>query len=279
MNTTKPRTEPLEGRGILNAGGSNEEAIFDQMDPNKFPGGRAEGGRIGFAEGGGGPKLNRRTFLQGLGALGASLMFPFGRGAKEAAPVVAKAIQPVAGMPNWFPLLVNRIRSKGKVTREPGYAEFTSGGDTEKVYQLDDYILYEDMATGKITVTGRGNDYQQVSMEYVPGENKVMTDKFGKRGVVTEKPQFEAGEYAKGEYQDYENFGDFDDLKGDLSNWENFATGGRKTEEKTVKQAVDEFINKQTDPNIIDDMANGGRVGMARGGIASKFKERVHYGN
>ena len=66
-------------------------------------------------------------------------------------------------------------------------------------------------------------------------------------------------------------------MKGDLSNWENFATGGRKIDDK--KSIIDDFVNKQTDPNIIDDMANGGRVGMARGGIASKFKERVHYGN
>ena len=141
------------------------------------------------------------------------------------------------------------------------------------------------MATGKITVSGRGNDYQQVSMEYVPGENKVMSKKdplTGKmeRGVMTDKPQFEAGEFSKGEYQDFENTGvGYDDLKGDVSNWEKFATGGRKTDEKTVKQAVEEFINKQVDPNVIDDMAKGGRVGMAQGGIASKFKERVHYGN
>jgi hypothetical protein len=212
-------------------------------------------------------------------------LLPFGRGAKEVAPVVTKAIQPVAGMPSWFPLLVNRIRSKGKVTREPGYKEFTSGGDTEKVYKLDDYTVYEDMATGKITVTGRGNDYQQVSMEYTPGENKVMTKKnpltgVMDRGVVTERPKFEAGEFSKGEYQDFENTGvDYDDLKGDVSNWEKFATGGRKTDEKTVQQALDDFIKQQTDPNIIDDMAKGGRVGMAQGGIASKFKERVHYGN
>ena len=285
ITTTKPRTEPLEGRGILNAGGSNEESAYDQMSSNMFPGGRAEGGRIGFAEGGGGPKTTRRGFLQLAGAGLASLMFPFGRAAKEAAPVVTKAVEPVAGMPDWFPLLVNRIRSKGKVTSEPDYAAFTSGGDTEKIYELDGYTVYEDMVSGKITVTGRGNDYQQVSMEYIPGENKIMTKKnpiTGKieRGVVTEKPQFEAGEFSKGEYQDFENTGvGFDDLKGDVSNWEKFATGGRKTDEKTVKQAVEEFINKQTDPNIIDDMANGGRVGMARGGIASKFKERVHYGN
>mgnify|MGYP003304659825 CR=1 FL=1 len=264
----------------------NEEYIADLMYRMKMNEmyGKKDGGRIGFAEGGGGPKINRRNFLQLAGAGLASLMFPFGRAAKEAAPVVTKAIQPVAGMPDWFPLLVNRIRTKGKVAREPGYKEFTSGGDTEKIYTLDDYTLYEDMATGKVTVSGRGNDYQQVSMEYTPGENKVMTTKnpiTGKmeRGVMTEKPRFEAGEYAKGDPYDYENFGDFDDLKGDVRNWEDFATGGRKTDEKTVKQAVEEFINKQTDPNIIDDMAKGGRVGMAQGGIASKFKERVHYGN
>ena len=66
-------------------------------------------------------------------------------------------------------------------------------------------------------------------------------------------------------------------MKGDLSNWENFATGGKKVDQK--KSVIDDFIKSQTDPNIIDDMAKGGRVGMAQGGIASKFKERVNYGN
>ena len=138
------------------------------------------------------------------------------------------------------------------------------------------------MTNGKITVTGRGNDYQQVSMEYVPGENKVMSKTnplTGKieRGVVTDKPTFEAGEFQKGEFQDFENFGGYDDLKGDVSNWEKFATGGKKIDQK--KSVIDDFINQQTDPNVIDDMAKGGRVGMAQGGIASKFKERVNYGN
>ena len=235
----------------------------------------AEGGRIGLKDGGG-PKIGRRGFLGLLGAGAASLMLPF-KAADKIAPVVTKAIKPAAGMPDWFPLLVNRIRTKGKVKREPGYAEFTSGGDTEKVYQLDDYILYEDMSNGNIIVTGRGADYQQVSMEYTPGENKVMTDKFGKRGVMTDEPTFEAGEYAKGDPYDYENFGGYDDLKGDVSNWENFATGGKKIDQK--KAVIDDFINIQTDPNVIDDMAKGGSVGMALGGIASKFKEKVNYGN
>ena len=87
--------------------------------------GRKDGGRIGLKDGGG-PKFSRRGFLQGLGALAASAFFPF-KTADKVVPAVAKtkAITPVAGMPDWFPLLVNRIRSKGKVTREPSYKEFT----------------------------------------------------------------------------------------------------------------------------------------------------------
>ena len=263
----------------------NEEYMSDLMYRMKMNEmyGKKDGGRIGLAEGGG-PKMGRRGFLGLMGAGLASLMLPF-KAADKVAPAVvkAKAISPVAGMPDWFPLLVNRIRSKGKVTREPSYGNFTSGGDTERIYKLEDYTLYEDMATGKITVSGRGNDYQQVSMEYTPGENKVMTKKNPitgemERGVMTDKPQFEAGEYAKGDPYDFENTGvGYDDLKGDVSNWEKFATGGRKLDDK--KSVIDDFISKQTDPNVIDDMAKGGRVGMAQGGIASKFKERVHYGN
>ena len=232
----------------------NEEYMSDLMYRIKMNEmyGKKDGGRIGLKDGGG-PKFSRRGFLQGLGALAASAFFPF-KTAEKVVPAVAKtkAITPVAGMPDWFPLLVNRIRSKGKVTREPGYKEFTSGGDTEKVYQLEDYTLYEDMATGKITVSGRGNDYQQVSMEYTPGENRVMSKKnplTGEmdRGIVTDKPRFEAGEYAKGDPYDFENTGvDYDDLKGDLSNWEKFATGGRKIDDK--KSVIDDFIKKANRP-------------------------------
>ena len=259
----------------------NEEYMADLMTRMKMNEmyGKKHGGRIHLSEGGG-PKFSRRGFLGLMGAGLASLATPFGKMVTKAPLGATKqAVQKVSGMPEWFPLLVNRIKTKGKVTREPEYADFTSGGDTEKVYKLDDYTMYEDLTTGKITVSGRGNDYQQVSMEYLPGENKIMTDKLGNRGVVTEKPTFEAGEYAKGDPYDYENFGDYDDMKGDLRNWENFATGGRKMSVKEAEKGIDDFIEKYTNPILQDDFAKGGRVGMKQGGIASKFKERVSYGN
>ena len=265
----------------------NEEYMSDLMYRIKMNEmyGKKDGGRVGLIDGGG-PKMGRRGFLGLLGAGAASLMLPFGKIASKA-PVgaVTQAVQKVPGMPEWFPLLVNRIRTKGKVKREPGYAEYTGGGDLEKVYELDGYTLYEDMGTGRITVSGRGNDYQQVSMEYSPGETQIVSKKDPitgeiKRGSVTNKPTFEAGEFSKGEYQDFENVGvDYDDLKGDVSNWEKFATGGRKLTVKEADKGIDDFIEKFTNPTIVDDMAKGGRVGMAQGGIASKFKERVSYGN
>lgn len=246
--------------------------------------GAAEGGRVHLSEGGG-PKFSRRGFLGLMGAGLASLATPFGKIVSKA-PIGAtkQAIQKVSGMPEWFPLLVNRIKTKGRVTREPEYADFTSGGDTEKVYKLEDYTMYEDMTTGKITVSGRGNDYQQVSMEYAPGQTTVTRKQNPLTGemephYVTDKPTFEAGEYAKGDPYDYENFGDYDDLKGDVRNWENFATGGRKMSVKEAEKGIDDFIEKYRNPILDEDFAKGGRVGMKQGGIASKFKEKVSYGN
>jgi hypothetical protein len=264
----------------------NEEYMSDLMYRMKMNEmyGKKDGGRIGLSEGGG-PKFSRRGFLGLMGAGLASLATPFGKIVSKA-PIGAtkQAIQKVSGMPDWFPLLVNRIKTKGRVTREPEYADFTSGGDTEKVYKLEDYIMYEDMTTGKITVSGRGNDYQQVSMEYAPGQTTVTRKQNPLTGemephYVTDKPTFEAGEYAKGDPYDYENFGNYDDLKGDVRNWENFATGGRKRSIKEAEKEIDDFIEKYRNPILDEDFAKGGRVGMKQGGLASKFKEKVSYGN
>lgn len=264
---------------------TDEEMNFSEKDFDFSDAyGAAEGGRVHLSEGGG-PKFSRRGFLGLMGAGIASLATPFGKMVSKA-PIGAtkQAVQKVSGMPEWFPLLVNRIKTKGRVTREPEYADFTSGGDTEKVYKLEDYTMYEDMTTGKITVSGRGNDYQQVSMEYAPGQTTVTRKQNPLTGemephYVTDKPTFEAGEYAKGDPYDYENFGDYDDLKGDVRNWENFATGGRKMSVKEAEKGIDDFIEKYRNPILDEDFAKGGKVGMKQGGIASRFKERVNYGN
>ena len=227
----------------------------------------ATGGRVGFTEGGNDDKkgITRRGFIKGPVALGLLGLVPGLMKAKTGikAAQTATQIQKVAGMPDWFPLLVNKIRKMGKVTREPNYKDFTSGGDLDRVTELkvgnDKYILYENQQSGNIVVTGRGNESQQVSMEYLPGETMAVKDKSGNLKLQTDNPSFEAGEYAKGEFQDFENIGvGFDDLKGDVSNWENFAKGGSKVD---VEKAVDDFIKSEVNPNITEGFAQGGGVG------------------
>ena len=271
--------------------------------------------------------VSRRSFLGLLGGgitalLGGSRMFKTAKVIEQAA---APVIQQVPGMPSWFPALVTKIKTQGTKTRGPDYGDFTSGGDTEAVYVLKDKSLpggeirlYEDEATGAVSINGRGDEFQQVSLEYTPGENIVRTNEIGERGIITEKPSFdasaqtqsaadaerkggflgdqdntselmgqhpvkvndkgtfEAGEFAKGEQYDIENFGGIDDLQGGVTSWEKIAKTGSKAEE--AEKAVEEFIKRQTNPNIVDDFAEGGRVGLLHGGIVAKRRDSVYNG-
>ena len=265
--------------------GPNELLDIFPFDPSRKK--QAKGGRIGYAEGD--PEgvdnkkgVSRRGFLKGAGGLGILAMIPgFMKKALvgKTAATAAKTIPIVDGMPMWFPALVNKIRTSGKKVREPDYKDFTSGGDTEIKYVFEDkslpegrIVMYEDQATGAISISGRGDQFQQASLDYYPGENKVMTNQLGQRGVVTGKPTFEAGEFAKGEFRDVENFGGIDDMRGGLSSWEKLVTGS----DDQLKKVAEEFKKLQKDPNILDDMAKGGRVGYGNGGgVGTLFKRRV----
>ena len=301
-------------------------AFFESLKTGvyKSPFGRtlnAEGGRIGFKDGNKFP-TSRRDFLKMLAAGVGTLFAP--KGVTQVAEMVAKsapkAIPLVDGMPMWFPSLVNKIRTEGKVVKKPDYADFTSGGDTEIVYVLKDKSLaggeirlYEDQTTGAVSVTGRGDEFQQVSLDFTPGENKVMTDQLGQRGVVTDKPTFdasaqtqsaaraeerggflgnkdttddlmgqqsvnvnekgtfEAGEFAKGERYDIENFGGIDDLQGGVTSWSKLV----KSPEKKMEEKAKKFLEEQVNPDVIDDFAKGGRVGYNRGGgVETLFKRK-----
>ena len=304
-----------------------EKQIRESQKPKMFE--AKAGGRVKYAEGD--PEgvdnkkgVTRRNFLKGAGGLGMLAMIPgFLKKAMvgKTAATTAKAIPVVEGMPNWFPALVNTIRTKGKVVRKPDYKDFTSGGDTEAKYVLEDkslpegrIVMYEDEATGAVSISGRGDEFQQATLDYYPGENQVRTNQLGQRGVVTEKPTFdasaqtqaaaraeerggflgnkditdelmgqhsvkvndkgtfEAGEFAKGEFRDVENFGGIDDMRGGLTSWEKLATG---TDDQ-LKKVAEEFKKMQKNPNIIDDMAEGGRVGYGNGGgVGTLFRRRV----
>jgi hypothetical protein len=250
---------------------------FMKFQPNPKPK-KAEGGiisRVGLQDGGG-PKISRRGFLGMLGAGIGSLFMP--RGAKQIAESVAPAariIKPAPGMPDWFPLLVNQIKSKGKITREPDYKDFTSGGDTTVRYKLKDdslsggeIFLEEDLQSGTVGIFGRGDDGQQVSMDYFPGARTAT-----KKGVKEDPPTFEAGEFFKGEIQDFENIGvPTDDLRGGLLSWEKLS-GFNLTPREKIQRMMKKFEDDYKDPNVEpdDDIIN-----MSQGGgVGSLFKERT----
>ena len=145
--------------------------------------------------------MSRRTFLGGLGAGIASLMIPFGKTSKVAT-TAAKVMPEMAakGMPEWFPLLVDRIMTEGKKVQTA-----TGGRNPTNVYEFDNgkdvYRLYEDAVNGQIEISARGDEFQQVSFEYIPATEMRRAD--GK--AFTQDGEFYAGEFQKGEYQDFEN--------------------------------------------------------------------------
>jgi len=249
---------------------------FMKFQPNPKPK-KAEGGiisRIGLQDGGG-PKIGRRGFLGMLGAGIGSLFMP--KGVKKIAEMAAPArvITPAPGMPEWFPLLVNQIKTKGKITREPKYDDFTSGGDTTVRYKLKDkslsggeIFLEEDLQSGAVGIFGRGDDGQQVAMDYFPGERMAT-----KAGVKESRPTFEAGEFFKGEIQDFENMGvATDDLRGGLMSWEKLSGVNLTPKEKIqrmMKNFEDDFKNPNIEPG--DDFVKKAQGG----GVGSLFKQRT----
>ena len=206
--------------------------------------------------------MTRRTFLGGMGAGIASLMIPFGKTSKVAT-TAAKVMPEMAakGMPDWFPLLVNRIMNEGKQVKTA-----TGGRNPTNVYEFDNgkdvYRLYEDAVNGRIEISARGDDFQQVSFEYVPATE--MRRPGGKASV--QEGEFYSGEFQKGELQDYENYSldGVEELRMPITTIENFATGGKLTKEQAEKE-VSNFLKstRQTDY----DFAKGGRVGYQDGNL------------
>ena len=263
----------------------------------------AKGGRIGFESGGDGKgklPMSRRGFLGTLAGGIASIFAPkFGKEIAE--QVITKGTKEVIaaqGMPNWYPLLVNKIRDKGKITRESGYAEAKEEGINYVQYELKDDSLSggsvkmtEDLNTGEISIWGRGDEAQQVELTFTPGDRTVKVEtgqisegspsfnaeagvkdpKLGWKENLDKHPitikkdaRFEADEFWKGEIHDVEVGGTLDDLKGGLETWENLVkTGTEKIDDAT--KVTEDFLKTQKKP-VEPDMAKGGRVGLAYGG-------------
>ena len=247
------------------------------------------GGRVGFKEGSGGPKMGRRGFLGLLGAGIGSMFIP--RGAKEIAEVVTKgaAKTPLTaeGMPVWFPSLVNKIRKEGKLIKADYKA--VKEGEGYDFYEFTDpslpnkkIYMTESAQDGSIEISGRGDDMQIAELRFIPGEENIRITEKGSK--VSKNPNsFEADEFMKGPGEgigDYENFGSYDDLRFGVDSWANLV----KSPTKKLQEAADEFTTTQRNPNPNvsgktpegEEFAKGGIVGYNRGGgVQTLFRRKA----
>ena len=110
--------------------------------------GKKDGGRIGFKKGT--PKNpGRRNFLKLMGGLASlPLIGPLFKGAKT----VEKAATAVETVPPYFFQLVNKIRQFGTDITSPGVTTESRQRVTQYEIDGDDYVMTENLSTGKIEI-------------------------------------------------------------------------------------------------------------------------------
>jgi len=201
----------------------------------------AEGGRIGFADGG----MSRRTFLKIMAALAA---FPVvGKLAKttKIAKGVKPIVTPTAEMPAHFPKLVEKIIKEGQVVKKD-YIKKTGDVTTYK---------HPDRPDIELTIEGDGN---RIQLDFDTDQGMKGGYEF-KKGVPDEtnpRPpsNFEAGEVKYSMAQDGETYSKaFEEgIDTGTENLDEFVGIGKQ---KTSKSKV-------TLPESLDDFADGGLAGL-----------------
>ena len=202
----------------------------------------ADGGRIGFADGG----MSRRTFLKIMAALAA---FPVvGKLAKttKIAKGAKPIITPTRDMPAHFPKLVEKIIREGQVVKKD-YIKKTGDVTTYK---------HPDRPDIELTIEGDGN---RIQLDFDTDQGMKGGYEF-KKGVPDEtvrKPpdEFEAGEVKYRFSQDGESYTkDFElGIDTGTQNLDEFAGVGKQ---KTSKSKVN------LPESLDDDFADGGLAGL-----------------
>ena len=208
--------------------------------PNK-----ADGGRIGFADGG----MSRRTFLKIMAALAAfpvvGKLVKTTRVAKGAAPIVTKTDE----MPEHFPKLVEKIIREGQVVD----SQFIKKTGNVKTYR------HPDRADIELTIEGEGDRIQldfdtdqgmKAGYEFRKGDTIEVGPQRGKR-----VPEFNQGEVKYRMSPDGESYvKDFEEgIETGTENLDAFAGMGKQ---KTSKSKVN------LPESLDDDFAEGGLAGL-----------------
>jgi len=200
----------------------------------------ADGGRIGFKEGGP-PNPGRRNFMKLMAGLASiPVLGKFFKGAKVAK--VASKVVPLKNttttMPAWFPDLVDKFVAKGVRNKiDEDMIEYT-------VKELPDVKMIE-KTDGMISVEGKNAYNEDYFIQYEPPGYTVVDEKTGK--AVKTPGEFVATdtEYRMVSPEDYDidgvNVENIDEILGGSSNQlEGFAKGTGKTKNTIGQKRIDE---------------------------------------
>jgi len=168
---------PVGESGILGVGVAPSGNVGMQF---KMP---LSGGRFGFKDGSKPKSRARRNFLKLMAGLG-SLPFigPLFKGAKT----VEKAATAVETVPPYFFQLVNKIRQFGTDITSPGVTTEARQRVTQYEIDGDDYVMTENLSTGKIEIEKEKTGGVQFYDEY--GEMDV-ADGIMSKEYMTYKPK------------------------------------------------------------------------------------------
>jgi len=262
------------------------EYIDELNEDNDFD--FATGGRVGLKAG-----MSRRAFLAlmgsagaGIGAAKTGLLKLFGKGAgKQVTKEIIKT-PPVAGKPEWFDNLVNKVIIQGDDVTKKLSIQDRQVVHNLKIDDLDDVTVYRNLDDGQIRVSydsPNNMGEQPVELVFKPGMADEVTkgkpaDEFyaveaEPRGVRTGPDDYEI------EFDGENLASNVDELISDTSKLKQIATNKKPTMQEFVTsknkkdqtKSLNENITDQADyletkygpgPEGPEDFASGGIAGM-----------------
>lgn len=251
---------------------------LDEIDPDDYDPYQT-GGRVGF-------KMGRRAFLQAMLGVGASLgaaktgiFSGFGKGAGKKVTKEIVKTPPVAGKPEWFDSLVNKVITQGDdvsknfavqdrqvvhrvLLDKDGKVINTKQADKLKqegnVYDVEDITVTRNLDDGEIRVTyysDKNMGAGDVELIYKPGQADEMTKGKPPDTFKAAEAEPRVTNYDGDIEYDGENIVDnLEDLYSDTNKLKQFATDQKPTmkefvESKKKQKIVEEVNSSDTGAN------------------------------
>jgi hypothetical protein len=215
------------------------------------------GGRVGLAGG-----MTRRAFLKlmggvaaGIGAIKSGIM---GVGKKGVAKKVVKEViktPPVAGKPEWFDALINKVILEGDDVTKKLATKDREIVHTKKLNDQESVTVTQDLDDGAIRVEYDSPDnlgQEPVMMQFKPGMadettgGKKPADRFD---VVETEPRYTGPDNTDIEFIGESGGPDISFIESDVTNLKTFATGKGPTMKEIVKSKKRKDLTRTVNEN------------------------------